>query len=520
MSLAQSKKLSQFTADNAQWEDRQLLRSGAVRGTEVQTEFDDEDERKVILLVYDMKPPFLDGRVVFTKQVEPVIPIKDPTLDMAIISRKGSAMFREVHEKQSMNKSRQRFWELAGSILGDIIDVKKIADQIDADTAAVGDEGEIDFKLNAKFAQHMKKGEAVSDFAMSKSLAEQWQYLPIFSVRDELLQIIRENQVVAMVGQTGSGKITQLTQYLHEDGYQKRVWRTQPRRVAAMSVAKRVSEEMETELGDKFSNFFGSVPIFHIPVSTLYSKTCEDYVEAAVKQAMSIHVTSPPVDLQAKIFQKVEDGGQKCIVATNIAETSLTVDGIFMSLIQDMILGALNNVADLTDIGWKMVEFPLDPPLAKILLMGEQLGCLNEVLTIVSMLLVPSAFFRKKDRAEESDVASEKFSGPKFDHLTLLDVNLQWKEHQYWGDWCNDHFLHVKGLRKAREARSHLLDILKTLKIPLTSCGYEWDIIQNFTKGVGQNTCVMGNVTEAEDKAPKSQKSIVTYIRMASRVKG
>lgn len=52
MTLAQSKKMSQLTADNAQWEDRQLLRSGAVRGTEVQTEFDDEDGRKVILLVH------------------------------------------------------------------------------------------------------------------------------------------------------------------------------------------------------------------------------------------------------------------------------------------------------------------------------------------------------------------------------------------------------------------------------------------------------------------------------------
>ena len=54
MTLSQSKKLSQMTADNAQWEDRQLLRSGAVRGTEVQTEFDDEDERKVMLLVHGM----------------------------------------------------------------------------------------------------------------------------------------------------------------------------------------------------------------------------------------------------------------------------------------------------------------------------------------------------------------------------------------------------------------------------------------------------------------------------------
>jgi len=52
MSLAQSKKLSQLTADNAQWEDRQLVRSGAVRGTEIQTEFDVEEEHKAILLVH------------------------------------------------------------------------------------------------------------------------------------------------------------------------------------------------------------------------------------------------------------------------------------------------------------------------------------------------------------------------------------------------------------------------------------------------------------------------------------
>jgi len=52
MSRAQSKRHSQMSADKQQWEDRQLLRSGAVRGTEVQTEFDNEEENKVILLVH------------------------------------------------------------------------------------------------------------------------------------------------------------------------------------------------------------------------------------------------------------------------------------------------------------------------------------------------------------------------------------------------------------------------------------------------------------------------------------
>lgn len=82
------------------------------------------------LLLTDTKPPFLDGRVVFTKQAEPIMPLKDPTSDMAIISRKGSSLVREIHEKQSMNKSRQRFWELAGSKLGDILGVEKTAEQV------------------------------------------------------------------------------------------------------------------------------------------------------------------------------------------------------------------------------------------------------------------------------------------------------------------------------------------------------------------------------------------------------
>jgi pre-mRNA-splicing factor ATP-dependent RNA helicase DHX38/PRP16 len=54
-----------------------------------------------------------------------------------------------------------------------------------------------------------------------------------------------------VIGETGSGKTTQLTQFLHEEGYSNYglIGCTQPRRVAAMSVAQRVSEEMEVELG-------------------------------------------------------------------------------------------------------------------------------------------------------------------------------------------------------------------------------------------------------------------------------
>mmetsp|Transcript_29689 Transcript_29689/g.83695 ORF Transcript_29689/g.83695 Transcript_29689/m.83695 type:complete len:1298 (+) Transcript_29689:152-4045(+) len=723
MSLAQSKRASELDKDMNAWEENRMFTSGVARLQEVNLDFDNDSDVKTVLLVHDTKPPFLDGRVIFTKQTGPVLPLRDPSSDMAIISRKGSNLVKEYREKRDQNKSRTRFWEMAGSKMGSITG---LTEGERAEEAAAkeklrqeqGDDGEDggNYRDSAAFRGHLKKSEAASEFSRTKTLSQQRKSLPVFEVREELLQLIRENQVVVVVGETGSGKTTQMTQYLHEDGYTKfgMIGCTQPRRVAAMSVAKRVSEEMGVELGaevgysirfedctsgdtiikymtdgmllretlvsddldkysvlimdeaherslntdvlfgilkktvarrrdlklivtsatldaNKFADFFGNVPVFNIPgrtfpVDVMFSKTPqEDYVEAAVKQALAIHLShgpgdilifmtgqeeiettcfalqermdqlgegSPPLtilpiysqlpaDLQAKIFDKAEDGGRKCIVSTNIAETSLTVDGImyvidsgyckfkvynpkmgmdsltvfpvsqaaanqrsgragrtgpgtcyrlytesafrnemllmsvpeiqrtnlgnvvlllkslnvdnllefdFMdpppqdnilnSMYQLWILSALDNTGGLTGMGRQMVEFPLDPPLAKMLLIGSKFGCTSEVVTIVSMLSVPSVFFRPPDRAEESDSAREKFFVPESDHLTLLNVYQQWKSNNYRADWCSDHFLQAKGLRKAKEVRTQMIDILKSQNISLTSCGSNWDVVR------------------------------------------
>jgi pre-mRNA-splicing factor ATP-dependent RNA helicase DHX38/PRP16 len=529
-----------------------------------------------------------------------------------------------------------------------------------------------------------------------------------------------------------SGKTTQLTQYLMEEGYTEYgiVGCTQPRRVAAMSVAKRVSEEVAamveehgkrdlndeidglggtvgysirfedltnehtvikymtdgvllreslrdpdlnkysaiimdeaherslntdvlfgvlrkvaarrsdlklivtsaTLSADVFSDFFGGVPIFRIPgrtfpVETYFSKSVqEDYVMAAVKQTLQIHFNSPPgdilifmtgqediegtctvlaekienlgedskpllvlpmysqlpADLQAKIFDAAPDGVRKCIVSTNVAETSLTVDGIkyvidsgycklkvynpkigmdalnvtpvsrananqrsgragrtgpgfcfrlytdrqfreelmetavpeiqrtnlsnvvlllkslgvknlldfdFMdpppednimtSLYQLWILGAIDNTGDLTTLGRRMVEFPLDPPLSKMLLFAHEHGkCSSEVLIVVSMLSVPSVFFRPKGREEESDAVREKFFVPESDHLTLLNVYLRAKQYKFDAQWCTKHFIHSKGIRKAREVHAQLVDLMKQQKLDPISCGGSWDVVR------------------------------------------
>ena len=87
----------------------------------------------------------------------------------------------------------------------------------------------------------------------SLSIQEQRRSLPVFGMRDVLIKAIKENSILIVVGETGSGKTTQLTQYIVEAGINghKMVGCTQPRRVAATSVAARVAEEVRCRLGDE-----------------------------------------------------------------------------------------------------------------------------------------------------------------------------------------------------------------------------------------------------------------------------
>lgn len=78
--------------------------------------------------------------------------------------------------------------------------------------------------------------------------------LPVWDQRDEFFGLLRKHQSIVLVGETGSGKTTQIPAFMLESGIAKGkrlVACTQPRRVAAMSVSKRVSEEMDVELGEE-----------------------------------------------------------------------------------------------------------------------------------------------------------------------------------------------------------------------------------------------------------------------------
>lgn len=87
----------------------------------------------------------------------------------------------------------------------------------------------------------------------NKSILEQRESLPVFKLKRQLMKAIADNQVLVVIGETGSGKTTQMTQYMAEMGLTSTgiIGCTQPRRVAASSVAKRVAEEFGCELGQE-----------------------------------------------------------------------------------------------------------------------------------------------------------------------------------------------------------------------------------------------------------------------------
>ncbi|OAA58937.1 DEAD-like helicase [Niveomyces insectorum RCEF 264] len=296
------------------------------------------------------------------------------------------------------------------------------------------------------------------------SIQETRKSLPIYAYRDEFLAALEHHQILVVVGETGSGKTTQLPQYLHEAGFTQngmKVGCTQPRRVAAMSVAARVADEMDVKVGkevgyairfedctsdktvlkymtdgmllrefltepdlssysaimideahertvhtdillalvkdlarerrdlkllissatmnaEKFALYFDNAPIFNVPgrrypVDIFYTPAPEaNYLLAAVTTIFQIHTTQQkgdilvfltgqdeieaaelqisdisrklggrikelvicpiyanlPSELQAKIFEPTPENARKVVLATNIAETSLTIDGI------------------------------------------------------------------------------------------------------------------------------------------------------------------------------------------------
>ncbi|CAG2175084.1 unnamed protein product [Oppiella nova] len=91
---------------------------------------------------------------------------------------------------------------------------------------------------------------------MAKSLTTLRNELPISSVRDQIISVVKKCETVVFLGETGSGKTTQIPQYLYENNFVAKsgqnngmIGVTQPRRVAAITIAERVAQEMNVQIG-------------------------------------------------------------------------------------------------------------------------------------------------------------------------------------------------------------------------------------------------------------------------------
>jgi len=139
------------------------------------------------------------------------------------------------------------------------------------------------------------------------------------------------------------------------------------------------------------------------------------------------------------------------------------------------VLGALDKDEKISPLGFQMSEFPLAPHLSKILLTAADMGCSDEVLTIVSMLSVkyvfirPSSKFRRKQM--EADEAKERFNDPCGDHLTLLNVFNGWKANGMSEAWARDNYVHHKELERALDIRNQLVALMNVHGVPVTSAG-------------------------------------------------
>ena len=100
-------------------------------------------------------------------------------------------------------------------------------------------------------------------------------------------------------------------------------------------------------------------------------------------------------------------------------------------------LGALDDEGNLTEMGDKMADFPLDPQLSKLLIASPLYKCSNEALSIAAMLSVPQVFMRPRDQQREADAAKAKFEHIDGDHLTLLNVYHAYKQHEHEPKYAN-----------------------------------------------------------------------------------
>jgi ATP-dependent helicase HrpA len=125
------------------------------------------------------------------------------------------------------------------------------------------------------------------------------------------------------------------------------------------------------------------------------------------------------------------------------------------------------NLYKLTDTGWKMAEFPLDPRASRMLIEAQKENCVNEIAVIAAALSIQDPRERPYEKADEASKAHAQFAHPESDFLTYLNI---WN--RYHGSLesltsqskqrkiCRDHFLSYRRMIEWRDIYHQILDII------------------------------------------------------------
>ncbi|KAJ3105221.1 putative ATP-dependent RNA helicase dhx33 [Phlyctochytrium planicorne] len=145
-----------------------------------------------------------------------------------------------------------------------------------------------------------------------------------------------------------------------------------------------------------------------------------------------------PASQQAAVFAPAPPNTRKIILATNVAETSITISGV--KYVIDTGMAKLRKL---------MSKFPIEPSFAKVLIKSKDFGCTAEVISIIAALSVEAIFFSPHNKREEAFEAKTKFINYDGDHVTLLNVMKTYLTMSADKDWCSQNFLNARALKQA-----------------------------------------------------------------------
>ena len=145
-------------------------------------------------------------------------------------------------------------------------------------------------------------------------------------------------------------------------------------------------------------------------------------------------------------------------------------------------LGAVDEQNALTDVGWQLAKFPIDPRVARMILAATQQNCLSEILIIASALSVQDPRERPFERSEAADKAHERFADDRSDFMAYLKL---WeffseavkhkKSNRKLIDELHALFLSHRRLREWRDIHGQLHSLVGELKMNVngTAATYE-----------------------------------------------